>query len=207
MADTKDMNLIAGQAETTATTSSLAVRAMSVLGGKSVRGYSLVLIVVAIWIGFQFLTNGTFLSQRNLGLLALQTSITGITAVGAVMLISCRNFDLSVGSVVETISMVIAILMIRQGWGPLPTVVVVMLLGLGIGAWQGWWVARLGVPSFIVTLAGMLYFRGIALSITNGEVVAPIPKSLGFLATDWLDPLLSIILLAGGFMVLASYNI
>lgn len=182
-------------------------RALGAFRGKSLRSYSLVLIVLAIWIAFQFLTGGTFLTQRNLGLLALQTSITGICTVGAVMLICCRNFDLSIGSVLEVLSMVIAILMIRQNWGPIPTVIVVMGVGLAIGAWQGWWVARLGVPSFIVTLAGMLYFRGIALALSNGEVIAPIPKTLGFLATEWLDPLLSIILLAVGFLVIAGYNV
>lgn len=195
------------QIQTPLAQSGAATGIQSLFRGKALRSYSLVLIVLAIWIAFQFLTGGTFLTQRNLGLLALQTSITGICAVGAVMLICCRNFDLSIGSVLEVLSMVIAILMIRQGWGPLPTVAAVMLVGLAIGAWQGWWVARLGVPSFIVTLAGMLYFRGIALSISNGEVIAPIPKTLGFLATEWINPLTSIILLALGFIILAGYNV
>jgi D-xylose transport system permease protein len=80
-----------------------------------------------------------------------------------------------------------------------------MLLGVAIGAWQGFWVARLGVPSFIVTLAGMLYFRGIALSISDGQVIAPIPKSLGFIATDSLDPWISTLLIVGGFLIFAGY--
>ena len=173
----------------------------------SLRGYSLVLIVGVIWLGFQILTGGTYLTQRNLGLLALQTSITGLTAVGAVILISCRNFDLSIGSVLELLSVVMAILSIRQGWGPWSTIAVVMVLGIALGAWQGWWVAKLGVPSFIVSLAGMLYFRGLALTLADGETIAPVPKSLGIISTGWLSPFQSIGLIAAGLLVLSLYVI
>ena len=184
---------------------SLTERAKQALSGGSLRGYSLVLIIVVVWLCFQWLTGGTFLSQRNLGLLALQTSITGITAIGAVMLIITRNFDLSIGSVLEVMTVVIAILTIRHDWGPVPTVAVVMLLGIAIGAWQGWWVAMLGVPSFIVSLAGMLYFRGLALTISGGETIAPIPKSLGVVATGWMGPAGSTTLMVAGFLVLGAY--
>jgi D-xylose transport system permease protein len=173
--------------------------------GGSLRNYSLVIITGAIWIVFQFLTGGTFLTQRNLGLLALQTSITGLTAIGAVLLIITRNFDLSIGSVLELISVIIAILTIRQGWGPWPTIALVMVVGLAVGAWQGWWVAKLGVPSFIVTLAGMLYFRGLALTISGGETIAPVPKSLGAIATEWLGAMQSLALMAIGFTILSLY--
>ena len=60
--------------------------------------------------------------------------------------------------------------------------------GLAMGAWQGFWVTRLGVSSFIVTLAGMLYFRGLSMIITNGATVAPLPKSLTVFATGFLPP-------------------
>jgi ABC-type xylose transport system permease subunit len=172
----------------------------------SLRSYSLLLIVGVIWVGLQAITGGTFLSSRNLGLLALQTSITGITAVGAVLLIINRNFDLSVGSVLELICCVMASLMIKFGWGPLPTVAVALAMGLAIGAWQGWWVSSLGIPSFIVSLAGMLYFRGIALILAHGETVAPTPKSLGYLSSAWLGIVPSVVLIWAGLMVLALYS-
>ena len=116
--------------------------------------------------------------QRNLVLLALQTSIVSLAAISAVMLIVTRNFDLSVGSAVA--------LGRRHTRGadrqarcrPLLAVAVAIAGGLAMGAWQGLWVTRVGVSSFIVTLAGMLYFRGISMIATNGATVAPLPRSL-----------------------------
>jgi D-xylose transport system permease protein len=177
------------------------------LQARTLRRYSLILIIGFIWLAFQLLTGGTFLSQRNLTLLALQTSITGITTVGAVLLIITRNFDLSIGSVLELLEVVIAVLTIRKGWGVLPTISIAMVLGIAIGVWQGWWVARLGVPSFIVSLAGMLYFRGMALTISDANTIAPVPKSLGALSTGYLEPLSSIILISCGFLVFSLYSI
>ena len=127
---------------------------------------------------FYFATDGTFLTQRNLVLLALQTAIVSLAAISAVMLIVTRNFDLSVGSAVALVGVVLAILTVKNDVNPLVAVAVSICAGLVMGAWQGWWVTHVGVSSFIVTLAGMLYFRGISMIATNGATVAPLPKSL-----------------------------
>lgn len=174
--------------------SPVAVFARRILRNRSLRDSSLLLVLAVIWLYFYFSTNGTFLSQRNLVLLALQSSIVMLAAISAVMLIVTRNFDLSVGSSVALVGVVVAVLTVKFQMDPILAVAVSLGVGLMMGAWQGWWVTRMGVSSFIVTLAGMLYFRGISMIATNGATVAPLPKSLKNLATGFLPPLYSILL-------------
>src|SRR6201987_3366278 len=158
----------------------------------------LLLVLAAVWVFFYFATDGTFLTQRNLVLLALQTAIVSLAAISAVMLIVTRNFDLSVGSAVALVGVVLALLTVNYDVHPIVAVAVALLAGLAMGAWQGFWVTRVGVSSFIVTLAGMLYFRGISMIATNGATVAPVPQSLTILATGFLSARLSSILIALG---------
>src|SRR6478672_1559742 len=167
----------------------------------ALRDSMLLLVLAAVWLFFFLATDGTFLTQRNLVLLALQTSIVSLAAISAVMLIVTRNFDLSVGSAVALVGVVVAVLTVKHGVGTVPAVAAGIAAGLVMGAWQGLWVTRLGVSSFIVTLAGMLYFRGISMIATNGETVAPVPESLTDLATGFLAPLPSAALVIGVFLV------
>jgi D-xylose transport system permease protein len=171
-------------------------RAWFTSGLNSFRNYGLMLGVAVIWVVFDVRTGGIFLSQRNLGNLGVQTAITGIAAVSAVMLIVTRNFDLSVGSSVALVGVILAELTITAHWALLPAIAVAIIVGVVMGLWQGWVVARLAVPSFIVTLAGMLYFRGISLIIPNGETIAPVGPDLSALATGWLLPLPSFVVIA-----------
>jgi len=166
-----------------------------VFGASALRGSALLLVLLGIWLFFYFATDGTFLTQRNLVLLALQSSIVSLAAISAVMLIVSRNFDLSVGSAVALVGVVVAVLTVK--WNvPVPLAVLASLaVGLMMGAWQGLWVTKLGVSSFIVTLAGMLYFRGLSMIITNGETVAPVPASLKGFATGFLPPAWSAVLI------------
>jgi len=168
------------------------------------RDSTLLLVLAAIWTFFYFTTGGTFLTQRNLVLLALQTSIVSLAAISAVMLIVTRNFDLSVGSAVALVGVVVAVLTVKLGLGTVPAVAAGIAAGVVMGAWQGLWVTRLGVSSFIVTLAGMLYFRGISMIVTNGETVAPVPESLTDLATGFLAPLPSAALVVAVFLAFAA---
>jgi D-xylose transport system permease protein len=159
----------------------------------ALRNSMLLVVLACVWLFFYFATNGTFLSQRNLVLLALQTSIVSLAAISAVMLIVTRNFDLSVGSAVALVGVILALLTVKHDVAPLLAVGVAIAGGVAMGAWQGWWVTRVGVSSFIVTLAGMLYFRGISMIATNGATVAPLPRSLTGFATGFLPPAPSII--------------
>ena len=166
---------------------------------------TLLLVLAVVWAFFYLQTGGTFLTQRNLILLALQTSIVSLAAISAVMLIVSRNFDLSVGSAVALVGVVLAVLTVKHDVDPGLAVLAALACGLAMGAWQGFWVTRLGVSSFIVTLAGMLYFRGLSMIITNGATVAPLPKSLTVFATGFLAPRFAVpLVLAAAAVYLAT---
>jgi ABC-type xylose transport system permease subunit len=177
------------------------------LSRRSLRDSTLLLVLAAIWLFFYFATNGTFLTQRNLILLALQTAIVGLAAISAVMLIVTRNFDLSVGSACALIGVVVALLTVKFHVDPAVAVLACLVVGLLMGAWQGWWVTKMKVSSFIVTLAGMLYFRGISMISTNGATVAPLPSSLKQIATGFLPPNISIALIVAVFCLFAAFNV
>jgi D-xylose transport system permease protein len=177
------------------------------LTNRSLRDSTLLIVLAAIWLFFYFSTNGTFLTQRNLVLLALQTAIVGLAAISAVMLIVTRNFDLSVGSAVALVGVVVAVLTVKFGVDPWLAVAASLGVGLLMGAWQGWWVTKMGVSSFIVTLAGMLYFRGISMIITNGATVAPLPPQLKAIATGFLPPLPAIALITLSFLIFAGLRV
>jgi ABC-type xylose transport system permease subunit len=170
------------------------------------RNSTLLFVVAAIWIFFQLATDNIFLTQRNLVLLALQTSIVGLAAISAVMLIVTRNFDLSVGSAVALVGVVLTVLTVNHDVHPVLAIAAALLAGLAMGAWQGLWVTRMGVSSFIVTLAGMLYFRGASMIVTSGATIAPLADSLADLATGFLGPLSSIGLIVGSILVLAFFQ-
>lgn len=174
---------------------------------RSWRGSTLTIVLAAIWLFFYFSTDGTFLTQRNLILLALQSSIVALAAISAVMLIVTRNFDLSVGSAVALVGVIVAVLTVKFDMNPALAVVISLAAGLVMGAWQGWWVTRMGVSSFIVTLAGMLYFRGISMIITNGATVAPLPPGLKQLATGFLPTAWAIALILFCAVALIAFQV
>jgi D-xylose transport system permease protein len=170
----------------------------------SLRNYTLIAVLVITWIVFGYLTDGIFLTQRNLTLMALQSAITGLAAISAVMLIVTRNFDISVGSAVALVGVVVAWLTVKSGVDPLLAVPVAIVVGLALGAWNGWWVTVVGVPSFIVTLAGMLLFRGVSMIWTNGATVSPVPDSMRDFAIGFMPTAASVALIVGS---LAAYAI
>jgi D-xylose transport system permease protein len=177
------------------------------LSNRSLRDSTLLLVLAVIWLFFYFATKGTFLTQRNLILLVLQSAIVALAAISAVMLIVTRNFDLSIGSAVALVGVVLAVLTIKMQIDPTLAVLAALAVGLAMGAWQGWWVTKMGVSSFIVTLAGMLYFRGISMIATNGATVAPLPASLKQIATGFLPPWFSIALIVVAFVAFAVLRI
>lgn len=142
--------------------------------------------IVLIALFFTWTTDGAWLSPRNVSNLLRQTAITGILAVGMVFVIISAEIDLSVGSMMGLLGGAAAIFDVWLGW-PLPlTIVVTLVLGLLLGTWNGWWVAYRKVPSFIVTLAGMLAFRGILVGITDGTTVAPTTPSMSQIGQSYL---------------------
>jgi len=138
--------------------------------------------LITIWIVLTIMTNGIFLTSRNLYNLAVQTSVVGIMATGMVLVIVARHIDLSVGSLMGFTGMVIAYLQVHvfplgAAWNWPLTVVCGLALGGLVGLWQGWWISYRGVPAFVVTLGGLLVFRGGAYLVTDGRTVAPMDKT------------------------------
>src|SRR5690606_1385835 len=150
------------------------------------REYGMLLALVVIMVFFQVVTDGTLMRPVNITNLFLQNSYIIIMALGMLLVIVAGHIDLSVGSVVGFVGALAAVMLVH--WD-LPTLVVIpacLLVGIAIGAAQGYWIAYWRIPSFIVTLAGMLVFRGAALWVLEGQSVGPFPKSFQALSTGFV---------------------
>lgn len=137
--------------------------------------YGIMLALIAVVIFFQMMTGGRLLRPDNVASLIQQNAYVIIMAIGMLMIIIAGHIDLSVGSQIALIGGILGISMAR--WD-MPWVVAVLLalgIGLILGAWQGFWVAFVGIPGFIVTLAGMLLFRGLAIVMVP-QTIAPLPQ-------------------------------
>ena len=146
------------------------------------RMLAMIMALLVIWVTLNVMTDGIFFTARNMYNLAVQSSVVGIMATGMVLVIVCRHIDLSVGSVLGFTGMVIAYLQVHvfplgAAWNWPLTILCGLVLGGLIGLWQGWWIAYRGIPSFVVTLAGLLMFRGAAYLVTDGRTVAPMDKT------------------------------
>jgi putative multiple sugar transport system permease protein len=124
------------------------------------RQYGLLFALIAVMAFFQIVTDGTLLKAVNVTNLLLQNSYIIIMALGMLIVIVAGHIDLSVGSVMGFIGALAAVMMVNHDQSMLVTVIVCLVAGAAIGAAQGYWVAYWKIPSFIVTLAGMLVFRG-----------------------------------------------
>jgi D-xylose transport system permease protein len=142
--------------------------------------------LLIIWIVFHLLSGGLFLTPRNLWNLSVQSASVAVMATGMVLVIVTRNIDLSVGSVLGFVGMVMGVTQAEflpdiLGFGHPAIWIVAALVGLavgvGIGAVQGYIIAYLGVPAFIVTLGGLLVWRGAAWWVTSGRTVAPMDET------------------------------
>ncbi|WP_233402696.1 multiple monosaccharide ABC transporter permease [Marinomonas transparens] len=150
------------------------------------RDYGMLIALVVIMAMFQFLTEGTLMRPVNLTNLFLQNSYIIIMAIGMLLVIVAGHIDLSVGSVAGFIGALAAVMSVNYD---LPTIVVVpvcLVVGLIIGGLQGYWIAYWRIPAFIVTLAGMLVFRGLTLALLAGQSVGPFPKSFQLLSTGFI---------------------
>lgn len=152
----------------------------------NIRQYTMIIALISIMIIFTILTGGTFMTSRNLSNLFIQTSYIAILASGIVWVIVAGHIDLSIGSVVGFTGAIAAILQVNFN---LPTAFAILItLGVGvlIGLWQGYWVAYRNVPAFIVTLAGMMVFKGALLGVTNGATIAPLNDSFKAIGNGYI---------------------
>lgn len=180
--------------------------------GLDTRMLAMICALLVIWAILAALTDGIFLTPRNLYNLAVQSTVVGIMATGMVMVIVARHIDLSVGSVMGFTGMLIATLQVDifslgTLWNWPLTIVIGLTVGAIIGCWQGYWVAARGLPAFVVTLAGLLMFRGASWMITKGRTVAPMDETYQLLGGgisgsigetwSWIVGSVAILLVAG----------
>lgn len=139
----------------------------------NMRQYAMLVALVTIIILFQITTGGILLKPINVQRLIMQNSYILILATGMVLcILTGGNIDLSVGSIVALVSATSAVFSVKMGLPVVLSIVLTLGVGLLAGMWQGYWIAYIKIPSFIVTLAGMLVFRGINNLILNGETIA-----------------------------------
>ena len=160
----------------------------------NLRDYGLLLVLILIMLFFQWTTGGTLFKPVNLTNIVLQNSYIIVMALGMLLVIVAGHIDLSVGSVSGFIGALAAMLMI--GWkfppelaflaNPFVAAIICLVVGAVIGAVQGWLIAYHRIPAFIVTLAGMLIFKGLSLALLEGKSVGPFPPEFQMLSAGFI---------------------
>src|SRR5262245_29549156 len=188
-----------------------------------VRLLGMVAALAVIWVAFNVLSGGLFLTPRNLWNLSVQSAAVAIMTCGMVLIIVSRNIDLSIGSILVFVGMIMGLLqtdwatsILGPDFDPTFLWIVVVLVGIAVGALigglQGFLVAFVGIPSFIVTLGGLLVWRGFAFQLAQGRTIAPLDPTYQLLgggpegslgeALSWLVAGLAIVAIIYG--VIAS---
>nr|WP_226668535.1 multiple monosaccharide ABC transporter permease [Metabacillus litoralis] len=152
----------------------------------NMRQYSMIIALILIMLLFQILTEGILLKPLNITNLILQNSYILVLAIGMVLVIITGHIDLSVGSIAAFVGAIAAILMVDYSMPTYLAVIISLLLGAIIGAWQGFWIAYVKIPAFIVTLAGMLLFRGLTLVVLEGKSIAPFPETFKKISSGFI---------------------
>ena len=152
--------------------------------------YTMVIVLVIVTLFFTWKTGGRMLLPQNVNNLISQNSYVFILATGMLLcILTGGNIDLSVGSVVCFAGAVGATFMVNKGMSVGVSILIMLVTGLAIGAWQGFWIAYVRIPPFIVTLAGMLAFRGLSNVVLQGQTLAPMPDSYLALFNNYIpDP-------------------
>ena len=157
---------------------------------RNMRTSGIYVAFVAIVALFAILTDGVSLSPGNITNIVLQYSYILVLAIGMVLVIIAGHIDLSVGSVVALTGAVSAVLVIGNGAPWWVGILAAIAVGIAVGCWQGYWVAYVGIPAFIVTLAGMLLFRGLTLQVLDNISLSPFPSEYSKTASGFLNGLL-----------------
>jgi len=149
---------------------------------------SMTIALVAVFILFASLTGGRLLYAQNMSNLLLQNGYVLVMACGMLLcILTGGNIDLSVGSVICMVGGLAAVLITNLGWNPYLTIPICLLVGLAIGAWQGYWIGFVRIPPFITTLAGMFIFRGIGRLVVNNKTVPMQNAAFNNLFTSYIN--------------------
>lgn len=162
----------------------------------SLRAYTMLGALVIIWLFFHWQTDSIFLTPRNLSNLMLQTSVTGIIAVGMLMVIISGNIDLSVGSLLALAGGVGAICLTNLGYGLIPSILIAIAVGVLIGFFQGLLTAYASIPAFIVTLGGLLAWRGAIKGISESETIPVVDANFKAIGQSYVAPQMGWVLAA-----------
>ncbi|ANX02385.1 ABC transporter permease [Thermoclostridium stercorarium subsp. leptospartum DSM 9219] len=169
------------------------MKKLNLLLGGNLRQYVMIIALVVVIIFFQIITGGILLSPLNITNIIQQNAYILILATGMLLcILTCGNIDLSVGSVAGFIGAVSAVFILKMNMPVFPAILISLLIGVLIGAWHGFWIAYVGVPAFITTLAGMLIFRGLTMVILQGMSLAPFPKSYTFISAGFIPDIANI---------------
>jgi len=170
----------------------------------ALRGYTLILALIVVWGIFAYATDGTFLTARNFSNLMRQTAITGTLAVGMLMVIVAGQIDLSVGSVVG-LTGGIAALMQAAGYDFVTSISTGIAAGLAIGFLQGALVAYANIPAFIVTLGGLLAWRGVIKGVSEGTTIPINSAAFKSIGQQYLAPVAGYVILAVAILAIVYF--
>ena len=160
--------------------------------------YGMLMALVAIIVLFTILTDGKLVKPMNISNLIFQNAYVIILAIGMLLcILTGGNIDLACGSVVGLIGACAGTFIIEMGMNVYLAIALCLLIGIGVGMWQGFWIAYVGIPPFICTLSGMLVFRGITLLILKGMTLAPFPVEYQQLSTGFIPDFLPEMVLFG----------
>lgn len=162
------------------------MKTLTTLFRNNIRQYGMLIALIAVMVFFQVVTKGILFRPVNITNLVLQNSYIITMALGMLLVIVSGWIDLSVGSVVAVVGALAGVLMVRYqvDWGL--AVLICLFVGVVIGAFQGYWIAYVKIPAFIVTLAGMLIFRGLTFILLQGESVGPFPREFQNISSGFI---------------------
>ncbi len=152
----------------------------------NIRQYGMIIALISIMIFFQFMTDGILFDPLNITNMILQNSYILILAIGMLLVIVAFHIDLSVGSTVALVGAISAILAINLKVNFILAILISLLVGGLVGAFQGWWISYVKMPAFIVTLGGMLLFRGLTMVLLGGKSLAPYPKEFQLISSGFI---------------------
>ncbi|MFF5075469.1 multiple monosaccharide ABC transporter permease [Actinoplanes sp. NPDC000266] len=156
-------------------------------GRGNLRQSGIYIAFAAIVVLFTILTGGDLLAPQNISNIIVQNSYILILAIGMILIIIAGHIDLSAGSVVAACGAIAAVLMVEHDVAWPLALLITLVVGGAIGAWQGYWVAYFGIPAFIVTLAGMLLFRAVTLMILGNRGIGPFPDEVRTLSNGFTE--------------------